>query len=165
MNTNFRGRVHKYGDNVDTDVILPGKYLKEMDPQKLAQHALEGLDTEFVKKVKTGDFILAGKNFGCGSSREHAPIALRYSGIKAVLTPSFARIFYRNAIDGGHLVPIEIAVETYEHIADGDEIEIDLKKHTVNNITQRKEYGIKPFPELVMKILEAGSLFKYDQTK
>ncbi len=165
MITKFRGRVHKYRENVDTDVIIPGKYLKEMDPLKLAQHALEGLDTEFVKKVKPGDFIVAGRNFGCGSSREHAPIALRYSGIKAVLTPSFARIFYRNAIDGGHLIPIEITNETYEQIADGDEIEIDLEKHTVVNITQETEYGIKAFPELIMKILEAGSLFKYDQMK
>lgn len=165
MITKFRGRVHKYKENVDTDVIIPGKYLKEMDPLKLAQHALEGLDTEFVKKVKPGDFIVAGRNFGCGSSREHAPIALRYSGIKAVLTPSFARIFYRNAIDGGHLIPIEITNETYLQIADGDEIEIDLEKHTVVNLTQETEYGIKPFPELVMKILEAGNIFKYDQMK
>ncbi|MFQ6010624.1 MAG: 3-isopropylmalate dehydratase small subunit [Nitrososphaerales archaeon] len=161
MDTIFRGKVHRYGENVDTDVIIPGKYLKEMDPQKLALHALEGIDPQFVNKVKSGDFILAGRNFGCGSSREHAPLALRYSGVKAVLAPSFARIFYRNAIDGGHLIPIEITSDTYEQIADGDEIEVDLGNQTVRNITQRKEYEINPFPELVLKILESGGLFKY----
>lgn len=165
MKSIFSGRVHKYGDNVDTDVILPGKYLKEMDPERLAPHAMEGLDPQFVKKVKPGDFIVSGRNFGCGSSREHAPLALRYSGIKAVLAPSFARIFYRNAIDGGHLIPIEITVETYEQIVDGDEIEIDLGMQRINNITQQKEYGIKAFPELVLKILEAGGIFNYEQMK
>lgn len=157
----LRGRVHKYGDNVDTDAIIPGRFLKEMDPKKLAEHAMEGIDPNFVKKVKPGDFIVAGKNFGCGSSREHAPIALRYSGIKAVLAKSFARIFYRNAVDGGHLIPIEIDNNVYERLSDGDEIEIDISKGIIRNLTKGEVYNIRPIPELVMKIIKAGGIFMF----
>ncbi|MDW8076419.1 MAG: 3-isopropylmalate dehydratase small subunit [Nitrososphaerota archaeon] len=157
----MRGRVHKYGDNVDTDAIIPGRFLKEMDPKKLAEHAMEGIDPNFVKKVKPGDFIVAGKNFGCGSSREHAPIALRYSGIKAVLAKSFARIFYRNAVDGGHLIPIEIDNNVYERLSDGDEIEIDISKGIIRNLTKGEVYNIRPIPELVMKIIKAGGIFMF----
>lgn len=157
----LRGRVHKYGDNVDTDAIIPGRFLKEMDPKKLAEHAMEGIDPNFVKKVRPGDFIVAGKNFGCGSSREHAPIALRYSGIKAVLAKSFARIFYRNAVDGGHLIPIEIDNNVYERLSDGDEIEIDISKGIIRNLTKGEVYNIRPIPELVMKIIKAGGIFMF----
>lgn len=157
----LRGRAHKYGDNVDTDSIIPGRFLKEMDPKKLAEHAMEGIDPDFVKKVRPGDFIVAGKNFGCGSSREHAPIALRYAGIKAILAKSFARIFYRNAIDGGHLIPIEIDDNVYEKLSDGDEIEVDVSKGTIRNLTKDEVYSIRPIPELVMKIIRAGGIFMF----
>ncbi|MEM4675450.1 MAG: 3-isopropylmalate dehydratase small subunit [Nitrososphaerota archaeon] len=157
----MRGRVHKYGDNVDTDSIIPGRFLKEMDPKKLAEHAMEGIDPDFVKKVRPGDFVVAGKNFGCGSSREHAPIALRYAGIKAVLAKSFARIFYRNAVDGGHLIPIEIDNNVYERLSDGDEIEVDVSKGIVRNSTKGEVYNIRPIPELVMKIIKAGGIFMF----
>ncbi|MEM0089802.1 MAG: 3-isopropylmalate dehydratase small subunit [Nitrososphaerota archaeon] len=157
----MRGRVHKYGDNVDTDSIIPGRFLKEMDPKKLAEHAMEGIDPDFVKKVRPGDFVVAGKNFGCGSSREHAPIALRYAGIKAVLAKSFARIFYRNAVDGGHLIPIEIDNNVYERLSDGDEIEVDVSKGIVRNLTKGEVYNIRPIPELVMKIIKAGGIFMF----
>jgi 3-isopropylmalate/(R)-2-methylmalate dehydratase small subunit len=157
----LRGRIHKYGDNVDTDSIIPGRFLKEMDPKKLAEHAMEGIDPNFVKKVKPGDFVVAGRNFGCGSSREHAPIALRYAGIKAVLAKSFARIFYRNAIDGGHLIPIEIDDSVYEKLSDGDEIEVDVSKGIIRNLTKNEFYNIRPIPELVMKIIKAGGIFMF----
>src|SRR5205814_2753588 len=148
-------------DNIDTDVILPGPYLKIHDYKELAKHAMEGLDKDFHSKVKEGDFILAGRNFGCGSSREHAPIALSYSGIKAVLALSFARIFYRNAVDGGYLLPIEIEESTVDKISDKDEIEIDIKHNKIVNLTINESYSMKPFPELIAKIVEAGGLMNY----
>ncbi len=158
----LRGRVHKYAkDNIDTDVIIPGPYLKIMDPNELAKHAMEGLDREFVKKVRKGDFILAGSNFGCGSSREHAPIALSYAGIKAVLALSFARIFYRNAVDGAYLLPIEVDEEAYNEINDGDELEIDIDSNTIKDISTNKVYKMKPFPPLIKEIIDAGGLFNY----
>ncbi|PUA34429.1 MAG: 3-isopropylmalate dehydratase small subunit [Candidatus Terraquivivens tikiterensis] len=159
----MRGRVHKYGDNVDTDSIIPGRFLKEMDPKRLAEHAMEGIDPNFVMKVKQGDFIVAGKNFGCGSSREHAPIALKYAGIRAVLAKSFARIFYRNAVDGGFLIPIEIDDNIYERLSDGDEIEVDVSEGTIRNITKGEVYKMRPIPELVMKIIRAGGIFMFKQ--
>ena len=124
-------------------------------------HAMEGLDPEFHSKVKEGDFIVAGRNFGCGSSREHAPIALSHSGIKAVLALSFARIFYRNSVDGAFLLPIEIDEETYKDISNSDELEIDISKNEIKNLTKNKNYSMKPFSELIGKIIEAGGLFKY----
>ncbi|MCS7117030.1 MAG: 3-isopropylmalate dehydratase small subunit [Nitrososphaerota archaeon] len=157
----YLGKAHKYGDNIDTDIIIPGHYLKELDPKKLAAHAMEGIDPDFIKKVKDGDFIVAGKNFGCGSSREHAPLALKYAGIRAVLALSFARIFYRNAVDGGYLLPIEIYEDTYRRIDDGDMLEIDLNKNEVRNLSKGEVYRIKPFPEIVKKIIDAGGLFAY----
>jgi 3-isopropylmalate dehydratase, small subunit (EC 4.2.1.33) len=158
----LRGIVHKYAkDNIDTDVIIPGPYLKIMDPNELAKHAMEGLDREFVKKVKKGDFILAGSNFGCGSSREHAPIALSYAGIKAVLALSFARIFYRNAVDGAYLLPIEVDEKAYNEINDGDELEIDIDSNTIKDISTNKVYKMKPFPPLIKEIIDAGGLFNY----
>ncbi len=156
------GRVHKYAiDNIDTDVIIPGPYLKIMDHHELAKHAMEGLDKDFVKKVKEGDFILAGNNFGCGSSREHAPIALSYAGIKAVLALSFARIFYRNAVDGAYLMPIEIDEAAYKEINDGDMLEIDIDSNRIIDVSTGKEYKMRPFPRLIKEIIEAGGLFNY----
>ncbi|HET7336902.1 MAG TPA: 3-isopropylmalate dehydratase small subunit [Candidatus Nitrosotalea sp.] len=158
----MKGSVIKYArDNIDTDVILPGPYLKIHDYAELATHAMEGLDKDFHKRVKPGDFIVAGKNFGCGSSREHAPIALSYSGIKAVLALSFARIFYRNAVDGAFLLPIEIDENAYKDISDSDSLEVDITKNEIKNLTKNKIYAIKPFPELIGKIIEAGGLFNY----
>jgi 3-isopropylmalate/(R)-2-methylmalate dehydratase small subunit len=158
----MEGFAHKYArDNIDTDVIIPGPYLKIMDPNELGKHAMEGLDPNFTKKVKEGDFIVAGNNFGCGSSREHAPIALRHAGIKAVLALSFARIFYRNCIDGAHLLPIEIDKDAYDDISDMDRLSIDIDKEEVVNLTKNKVYKIKPFPELIKKIIDAGGLLNY----
>lgn len=158
----MRGIVHKYKRaNIDTDVIIPGTYLKIHDHKELAKHALEGLDPQFSTKVGQGDFLVTGSNFGCGSSREHAPIALSYAGIKAILAPSFARIFYRNAVDGGYLLPIEIEESTVDNISDKDEIEIDIKNNKITNLTRNESYNMKPFPELIAKIVEAGGLMNY----
>ncbi len=158
----MKGNTIKYEqDNIDTDVIIPGTYLKIHDYAELATHAMEGLDPDFHKKVKEGDFILAGKNFGCGSSREHAPIALAHSGIKAVLALSFARIFYRNAVDGAFLLPIEINEDAYKDISNGDELEINTKNNEIKNLTKNKNYQMKPFSEIIGKIIAAGGLFKF----
>ncbi len=158
----MKGNVVKYErDNIDTDVIIPGTYLKIHDYAELATHAMEGLDPDFHSKVKEGDFIVAGHNFGCGSSREHAPIALSHSGIKAVLALSFARIFYRNSVDGAFLLPIEIDEDTYKNISNTDELEIDISKNEIKNLTKDQTYAMKPFSELIGKIIEAGGLFKF----
>jgi len=156
------GNVIKYEqDNIDTDVIIPGTYLKIHDYNELATHAMEGLDPDFPSKVKDGDFIVAGKNFGCGSSREHAPIALSTCGIKAVIATSFARIFYRNSVDGAFLLPIEVDDETYRKIANSDQLEINIEKNEIKNITKNETYAMKPFSEIIAKIIAAGGLFKY----
>ena len=156
------GNVIKYEqDNIDTDVIIPGTYLKIHDYNELATHAMEGIDPDFPSKVKEGDFIVAGKNFGCGSSREHAPIALSTCGVKAVIATSFARIFYRNSVDGAFLLPIEIDDETYQKISNSDQLEINIEKNEIKNITKNEVYSMKPFSEIIAKIISAGGLFKY----
>ena len=156
------GNVIKYEqDNIDTDVIIPGTYLKIHDYNELATHAMEGLDPDFPSKVKDGDFIVAGKNFGCGSSREHAPIALSTCGIKAVIATSFARIFYRNSVDGAFLLPIEIDDETYQKISNSDQLEINIETNQIKNITKNEIYSMKPFSEIIAKIISAGGIFKY----
>lgn len=156
------GNVIKYErDNIDTDVILPGQYLKLHDYDEIAKHAMEGIDPNFHSRVKMGDYIVSGKNFGCGSSREHAPIALSHCGIKGVLAVSFARIFYRNAVDGAFLLPIEIDEQTYQKISDGDRIEVDTQKNEIKNLTKNETYKMKPFSDIVSKIIAAGGLFKY----
>lgn len=158
----MKGHVIKYErDNIDTDVIIPGQYLKIHDYEELAKHAMEGMDPNFHSKVKEGDFILAGANFGCGSSREHAPIALSHSGVKAVLALSFARIFYRNAVDGAFLLPIEIDRNAYNSISDGDELDLDIDSNKIINLTKNQTYKIKPFSEIIGKIIAAGGLFNY----
>ncbi len=160
----LEGVVHKYyRDNIDTDVIIPGQYLKIHDHKELAKHAMEGVDLEFSKKVNEGDFLLCGRNFGCGSSREHAPIALANCGIKAIIAPSFARIFYRNAVDGGHLLPIEVDEDTCQQIEDGDRIILDTISSKLVNITNnRSVYDTKPFSKIIARIIEAGGLFNLD---
>jgi 3-isopropylmalate/(R)-2-methylmalate dehydratase small subunit len=158
------GIVHKYNKaNIDTDVIIPGPYLKIHDHDELASHAMEGIDPDFTKKISSGDFLLVGHNFGCGSSREHAPIALSKAGIRAILSPSFARIFYRNAIDGGYLLPIEIDENVLEQIDNKDKLEIDLENNTIKNTTKNNEiYKIKPFSKIISEIVKAGGLFNYN---
>ena len=156
------GNVIKYEqDNIDTDVIIPGTYLKIHDYNELATHAMEGIDPDFLSKVKEGDFIVAGKNFGCGSSREHAPIALSTCGIKAVIATSFARIFYRNSVDGAFLLPIEIDDATYQKISNSDQLEVNIEKNEIKNLTKNEVYSMKPFSEIIAKIIAAGGLFKY----
>lgn len=156
------GGVIKYArDNIDTDVIIPGQYLKIHDYAELATHAMEGLDGDFHSKAKNASFIVAGRNFGCGSSREHAPIALAHSGIKAVAALSFARIFYRNAVDGAFLLPIEIGEDAYEGTGEGDIVTIDVKAGQLRNETTGKRYEIKPFSEIIGRIIDAGGLFRY----
>ena len=158
----MKGRVIKYEqDSIDTDVILPGQYLKLHDHDELGEHAMEGLDPNFHSKAKEANIIVTGKNFGCGSSREHAPIAISACGIKAVLALSFARIFYRNSVDGAYLLPIEIDENTYASITEKDELEIDTSKNEIKNLTKNQTYAMKPFPELISKIIESGGLFKY----
>lgn len=158
----MRGNVIKYArDNIDTDVIIPGQYLKVHDYDELARHAMEGLDPDFHSRVRPGDFILAGRNFGCGSSREHAPIALSHSGVRAVLAVSFARIFYRNSVDGAFLLPIEIDPDTYGSIEDGDSLEIDIKRNTIVNLTKNTTHAMKPFSDIISRIISAGGLFKF----
>ncbi len=158
----MKGRVIKYEqDSIDTDVILPGQYLKLHDHDELGEHAMEGMDPNFHSKAKEASIIVTGKNFGCGSSREHAPIAISACGIKAVLALSFARIFYRNSVDGAYLLPIEIDEKTYASISEKDELEIDTSKNEIKNLTKNQTYAMKPFPDLIGKIIKAGGLFKY----
>jgi len=160
----LKGKIHKYErDNIDTDVIIPGPYLKIHDHKELGKHAMEGIDPNFSEKINQGDFLLTGKNFGCGSSREHAPIALHEVGIRAILSPSFARIFYRNAVDGGYLLPIEIEPDLLKKISDNDQLEIDIDNNSIFNLTTNEKYKIKPFPEIISKIVNAGGLLYFTE--
>lgn len=152
----IKGTVHKYGDNVDTDVIIPARYLNVSDPTALAQHCMEDIDSEFSAKVKCGDIIVGGANFGCGSSREHAPIAIKASGIRLVIAESFARIFYRNSINIG-LAILECPAAARE-ISDGDIITADLSAGVLKNLTSGKEYTAEPFPEFINNIIACGGL-------
>lgn len=152
----FDGKVIKYGDNVDTDVIIPARYLNTSDHKELATHCMEDLDTTFVTRVQTGDIMVAGQNFGCGSSREHAPIAIKASGISLVIAKSFARIFYRNSINIG--LAIVECPEAAEEISEGDKVEADLDNGIIRNLTTGKEYKTAPFPEFIQKIIQNGGL-------
>lgn len=154
----YTGNAIKYGDNVDTDVIIPARYLNTSDHRELASHCMEDLDKTFVSRVKHGDIIVAGENFGCGSSREHAPIAIKASGISVVIAKSFARIFYRNAINIG--LAIVECPEAAEGISEGDNVEADLDNGIIRNITTGREYKTAPFPEFVQKIIENGGLMQ-----
>ena len=154
MKTN--GRVHKYGDNIDTDVIIPARYLNTADHKELASHCMEDIDKDFVKKVKTGDIIVGGANFGCGSSREHAPIAIKNSGVSCVIAATFARIFFRNSINIG--LAILECPEASEKIENGDEVSIDFDTGVITNVTKNETYKAEPFPEFVKKIIDADGL-------
>jgi len=152
------GRVWKFGDDVNTDVIYPGYALKVTDPEEMAQYAFAEVYPEFSEKVSKGDIIVAGKNFGCGSSREQAALCLKYAGISCVIAKSFARIFYRNAINIG--LPV-IELKEADEINEGDELEVDLHEGIIRNMTQGKEYKIKPYPEIIQRIMDAGGLINY----
>ncbi len=160
----LKGKVWKYGDNIDTDLIIPARYLNTSDPKELAKHCLEDLDINFAKNVKEGDFIVGGKNFGSGSSREHAPVSIKAAGVGAVLAKSFARIFYRNAINIG-LPILELKEEDIEDISTGDELEIDTGKGIVRNLTKQREYKAPPFPEFLQEIIQLGGLLNYVEKK
>lgn len=155
----INGKTINYGDNVDTDVIIPARYLNTSDPKELALHCMEDLDKDFTSKVSKGDVIVAGKNFGCGSSREHAPIAIKASGISCVIAETFARIFYRNAINIG--LPIIECREASMGIKEGDQIEIDINKGIIINKTKNETYKVEPFPKFMQKIIDSDGLVNY----
>jgi 3-isopropylmalate/(R)-2-methylmalate dehydratase small subunit len=157
------GKAYKYGDNVDTDVIIPARYLNILEPAGLAEHAMEDLDRDFAKTVVPGDVVVAGKNFGSGSSREHAPLVLKTSGVAAVIAESFARIFYRNSFNIGF--PILESKEAAESIEEGDEIEIDFATGVITNITKDETYKAEPFPEFMRTLIESGGLVEYVKSK
>ena len=152
----IKGRVFKYGNDVDTDVIIPARYLNTTSESELASHCMEDIDPQFVKSVKAGDIIVAGDNFGCGSSREHAPIAIKASGVSLVIANSFARIFYRNSINIG--LPILECPEAVDGISAGDEVEVDLSEGKITNLSTGASFKAQPFPPFIQEIIEAGGL-------
>lgn len=154
----YTGNVLKYGDNVDTDVIIPARYLNTSDHKELASHCMEDIDKTFVTRVQQGDIITAGQNFGCGSSREHAPIAIKASGVSLVIAKSFARIFYRNAINIG--LAIVECPEAADNISVGDKVEADMDNGIIRNLTTGQEFKAAPFPDFIQKIIENGGLME-----
>ena len=152
----FTGKILKYGDNVDTDVIIPARYLNTIDKKELASHCMEDIDKDFVKKVKDGDIIVGGANFGCGSSREHAPIAIKNSGVSCVIAATFARIFFRNSINIG--LAILECPEASEKIENGDEVSVDFDTGVITNVTKNETYKAEPFPEFVKNIIDSDGL-------
>ncbi len=154
-----KGTVFKYGDNIDTDVIIPARYLNTSDAAVLAKHCMEDIDISFAHRVKKGDVIVAGKNFGCGSSREHAPLAIKTAGISVVIASTFARIFYRNAINIG--LAILECPEAVLDTTDGDQVEVDFSSGTIKNITKGRTYQAQPFPEFMQALIAAGGLVNY----
>ncbi|GAB1401359.1 3-isopropylmalate dehydratase small subunit [Elusimicrobiota bacterium] len=155
----LKGYVHKYGSNVNTDEIIPARYLNTIDPVILGKYCMEDIDKDFVKNVKKGDIIVADKNFGCGSSREHAPISIKAAGVSAIIAKSFARIFFRNSINIG--LPILESNEAVDAISNGDQIEIDLIKGEIRNLTKKQTYKAQPFPDFMQKLIKAGGLLAY----
>lgn len=153
---NAKGPVFKYGDNIDTDVIIPARYLNTQSPAELAAHCMEDIDKTFVTRVKAGDIMVGGENFGCGSSREHAPVAIKAAGIDCVIAKSFARIFYRNAINIG--LAILECPEASENIQSGDEVAIDFDTGLITNLTRNETYQANPFPAFIKEIIQAGGL-------
>ena len=160
---NAHGKVIKYGDNVDTDVIIPARYLNSSDPKELATHCMEDLDKDFLSRMKPGDIMVAEKNFGCGSSREHAPIAIKACGISCVIAETFARIFYRNAIN--IRLPIIECPEAVKGIEDGDEVSVDFDSGIIKNETKGTSFKGQPFPEFMQKIIDAEGLVNYINSK
>ena len=156
MEKKVQGRVHKYGDDVNTDVIIPARYLNIHDMEELSLHCMEDIDPKFVEKANPGDIIVAQDNFGCGSSREHAPVVIKQRGISCVIATTFARIFYRNAINIG--LPIMECPEASERIEDGDEVAIDFATGVITNVTKNETYQAAPFPAFIQEIIDAGGL-------
>jgi 3-isopropylmalate/(R)-2-methylmalate dehydratase small subunit len=159
----LHGYVHKYGAHIDTDVIIPARYLNTSDPQELGRHCMEDEDAEFVRRVRPGDIIVATTNFGCGSSREHAPISIRAAGVSCVIAKSFARIFYRNSMNLA--LPLLECEEAVDGSEAGDELEIDLESGTIRNLTRGTTFQAKPFPEFMLELLRAGGLVEYTRRK
>ncbi len=159
----LKGKAWKFGEDVDTDAIIPAIYLNTTDPEELAAHCMEVIDPDFPEKVSPGDMIVADKNFGCGSSREHAPIAIKAAGISCVIAKTFARIFYRNSINIG--LPILECAEASSKIEEGNEIEVDLESGVITNLTRNETYKAQPFPEFMQQIIAAGGLMNYVMSK
>ena len=159
---NLKGTAHKFGANIDTDAIIPARYLTVSEPEELAKHCMEGIDSEFLNRVQPGDIIVATTNFGCGSSREHAPIAIKAAGISCVIAQSFARIFFRNAINIG--LPLLECAQADE-IEQGDELEVALKKGEIKNITRDSLVKAEPYPDFMLEIISAGGLIEYTRKK
>ena len=158
-----KGRVHKYADNVDTDVIIPARYLNTSDPAELAAHCMEDIDSTFSRKVASGDILVAGRNFGCGSSREHAPLAIKASGISCVIAESFARIFYRNALNIA--LPIMECPAAAKAISAGDDVEIDFTTGKITDVTTGETFAAEPFPPFMLELIAAGGLANYMRGK
>lgn len=159
----LEGKVWRYGDNVDTDVIIPARYLNTADPQELAVHCMEDIDTHFAQEVKNGDIIVGGRNFGCGSSREHAPVAIKASGVPVVIADNFARIFYRNAINIG--LPLVELGPAVADIKSGDVLKVDLAKGIIENVTNDKIFQVQPQPGFIQEIAQAGGLINFVKSK
>lgn len=159
----IKGRVWRFGDDIDTDAIIPARYLTTSDPKELAKHVMEDADKDFPNKVKEGDIIVAGKNFGCGSSREHAPIAIKAAGVQAVIAKSFARIFYRNSFNIG--LPIFESEEASEKIKEGDIVEIDADKGIIKNITRQESYSSKAIPPFMQELIASGGLIEWTKKR
>lgn len=159
----YRGKVWKFGDDVDTDAIIPARYLNTSDPEHLAAHCMEDADPLFMKKMQPGDLLVAGKNFGCGSSREHAPAAIKAAGISCVIAVSFARIFYRNAINIG--LPILESPQASAALKEGQEVRVDLKAGTITNVSTGEVFQSTPFPDFMRQLMDAGGLIPYVQKK
>jgi len=153
------GRVYKYGANVDTDAIIPARYLNVSDPVELARHCMEDIDVDFAGRVKAGDIIMAGANFGCGSSREHAPLCIKAAGVSCVIATTFARIFFRNAINIG--LPLLECPEAVENTAEGDRLEIDLETGSIKNLSSGRQFKARPYPEFMRGIIKSGGLIQY----
>ena len=159
----LKGKVHKYGANVDTDAIIPTRYLNVSEAAELAKHCMEGIDPEFVKRVQPGDIIMATTNFGCGSSREHAPLAIKTSGVSCIIAKSFARIFFRNAINIG--LPLLECDEAVDNTRVGDILEVDLESGRIENLTNGKVFTAKPYPDFMAEIISAGGLIEYTKKR
>lgn len=159
----LKGNAHRFGADVDTDAIIPARYLNTSDPMELAKYCMEDADPEFVKNVVAGDVIVADKNFGCGSSREHAPIAIKAAGVSCVIAKSFARIFYRNSFNMG--LPILESVEAADGISQGDELDIDTDSGVIKNLTTGKSFNAQPIPPFMQELIEAGGLIEYVKAK
>jgi 3-isopropylmalate/(R)-2-methylmalate dehydratase small subunit len=159
----LKGKVFKYGADINTDVIIPARYLNVSDPDELAKHCMEDLDETFLKKLKSGDIVMGTTNFGCGSSREHAPIAIKASGVSCVIAKNFARIFFRNAINIG--LPLLESDEAVDNTDAGDTLEIDLSKGQIKNLTKKKTFTAKPYPDFMAELISAGGLIEYTKNK